>query len=115
MVASECLRVFYILDSLPNDSLAMVEGKMLQNIMLQHFEGSVFEDGRIATNYIPVRLKISFESAKPFNLVTQVPHQPNADDCGCFAIYFAKKFLADPLATMSIIKVISAISLTELN
>ena len=96
MVVSERLRVFYILDSLPKDILAG-EGEKPQNILLKHFEGTIFEDGRITTYYVPV------------------PHQPNRNDCGCFTIYFAKEFLADPLATMSIIKVILGISLTELN
>lgn len=98
MVVSEHPRVFYILDSLPEHLSAMDEGEKLQNILLKHFEGSIFEDGRITTHHVPV------------------PHQPNLIDCGCFTIYFAKKFLADPLATMSIIKVILlAISLTKLN
>jgi Ulp1 family protease len=35
-----------------------------------------------------------------------VPHQDNSKDCGCFTVYFARKFLQDPVATLGIIKVL---------
>ena len=41
--------------------------------------------------------------------MTQVPTQSNYNDCGCYAIYFAKQFLARPDATLALIKVISII------
>lgn len=37
----------------------------------------------------------------------KVPCQQNGRDCGCFAIYFARRFLQDPVATIGIIKVMS--------
>ena len=40
--------------------------------------------------------------------MSQVPFQTNGKDCGCFLIYFARKFLSDPDATMAIIKVVSS-------
>ena len=36
----------------------------------------------------------------------QVPIQSNLKDCGCFTIFFGKKFLLDPESTMGLIKVI---------
>jgi len=35
-----------------------------------------------------------------------VPLQQNSKDCGCYVIYFAKKFLSDPESTFSLIKVV---------
>lgn len=46
---------------------------------------------------------------------TQVPTQPNFYDCGCYTIFFAKKFLADPDAILALIKVASIISYVNLN
>ena len=40
--------------------------------------------------------------------MSQVPFQTNGKDCGCFLIYFARKFLSDPDATIAIIKVVSS-------
>ena len=40
------------------------------------------------------------------HLMKQVPLQENSKDCGCFAIYFAKKFLLGPDSTIDLIKVI---------
>jgi len=34
-----------------------------------------------------------------------VPLQTNSNDCGCFLIYFAKKFFSNPEATMTLIRV----------
>jgi hypothetical protein len=48
--------VFHILDSLQDD-VAMVarrEGKRLQNILLKHFEGATFMEGRLNTNMAEV-------------------------------------------------------------
>jgi Ulp1 family protease len=47
--------------------------------------------------------------------MVKVPEQPNGKDCGCFTIFFAKKFLSDPNTTMAIVKVVLFISSTELN
>jgi Ulp1 family protease len=38
--------------------------------------------------------------------VCQVPHQQNTHDCGCFTIYFARRFFQDPISTLEIIKVV---------
>jgi hypothetical protein len=37
------IRVFHILDSLPNGSLATKEENQLQSILLKHFEGAAFK------------------------------------------------------------------------
>lgn len=40
------------------------------------------------------------------NPIAQVPQQPNKNDCACFTIYFAQKFMHNPEDTMSLIKVV---------
>lgn len=72
-------------------------------ILLNHYEDETFKDGRIATNVAKV-IHISFYL--PFiDRITQVPYQPNGKDCGCFVIYFGKRFLQNPDGTMAVIKV----------
>jgi Ulp1 family protease len=39
----------------------------------------------------------------------QVPLQSNSNDCGCFAIYFAKKFFSNPDSTIALIKVVGMV------
>jgi hypothetical protein len=51
---NEHLRAFHILDSLPSDFEGKKEVKQLQMIMLNHFEGETFKEGRIATNVAKV-------------------------------------------------------------
>jgi hypothetical protein len=106
--------VFHILDSLPNNSLGIKEGRQLQTIMLNHFGGEAFKEGRIRTN-VAKAIHVSFHFHHPSaNPIAQVPHQLNSKDCGCFAIYFARKFFSNPDATMALIKVISSIYLKDL-
>ena len=83
----------------------MQEGKQLQNILLQYFEDVAFQDGRITVHAAQVISLISLLFINLFNAI-QVPHQPNTKDCGCFMIYFAKKFFQEPDITMAIIKVV---------
>lgn len=47
---TNCSSVFHILDSLRDGSSVSKEGKLLQTILLKHFEGIPFVEGRIATN-----------------------------------------------------------------
>jgi len=35
-----------------------------------------------------------------------VPRQNNSSDCGCFAVFFGKKFFNDPEATMALVRVV---------
>jgi hypothetical protein len=51
---NEYLRVFHILDSLPNNSIGKREANQLQRILLNHFEGETFKEGRISTNVAKV-------------------------------------------------------------
>lgn len=104
---SETLRVFHILDSLPEDSLAVKEAKQLQIILLKHYQGATFKEGRITTNIAQV-ISFILHHLLIYSLA-QVPHQLNNKDCGCFTIYFAKKFLTHPDATIALLKVISSI------
>ena len=97
-------RVLHILDSLPTSSPATIEAQQLQAIFLKHFENAVFQEGRVATNVAQVFHLGSFINFD-WSSYTQVPHQGNGKDCGCFAIYFARKFLQDPVTTLRIIKV----------
>ena len=50
-----------------------------------------------------------FNLKLPIHSVIQVPQQLNFKDCGCFTIYFAKKFFNDPESTMALVKVQSII------
>ena len=40
--------------------------------------------------------------------------QPNSKDCGCFVVYFGKKFFNDPMGTVAVIKVRFSISFCSL-
>jgi hypothetical protein len=51
---SEYFSVFHILDSLRDNSWPATEGKQLQTILLKHFDGTAFMEGRIATNFAQV-------------------------------------------------------------
>jgi len=83
----------HVLDSLPDKSSPAIEAERLQMIFLEHFKPATFQLGRVGVN------------------LAQVPHQENGNDCGCFCIYFARRFFQDPVATLAIIKVVSCISL----
>lgn len=79
------------------------EARKLQFILLKHFDGLNFKEDHIVANSVKV---ISYHNY--LSLIdgsTKVPWQPNSNDCGCFLIYFAKKFFSDPLSTMAVIKV----------
>jgi Ulp1 family protease len=102
---SKFCRILHILDSLPNEPLAMQAGKQLQNILLQYFEDVTFQDRRITVHAAQVIPLISLLFFNLFNAI-QVPLQPNTKDCGCFMIYFAKKFFENPDITMAIMKVV---------
>jgi hypothetical protein len=95
--------VFHILDSLPTNTPTKKEARRLQIIFLKHFDGRKFEEGHIVTNAAMV---ISYHICHSLiDDIIKVPWQPNSYDCGCFLIYFAKKFYSDPLSTMAVIKV----------
>lgn len=79
----------------------------LQKIILKHFENAAFEKGRIAFNVAQVGPALFFFQYTLIHQNKQVPCQPNGNDCGCFLIYFAKKFFSNPAETMAIIKVTS--------
>jgi hypothetical protein len=49
-VDTEQLRTFHILDSLRNNSSGKKEEETLQKLLLKHFEGKSYENGRITTN-----------------------------------------------------------------
>lgn len=83
----------------------MQAGKQLQNILLQYFEDVTFQDRRITVHAAQVIPLISLLFFNLFNAI-QVPLQPNTKDCGCFMIYFAKKFFENPDITMAIMKVV---------
>lgn len=51
---SEYTSVFHILDSLPPPGRGRRETSQLQKILLRHFEGAAFEEGRIKTNFAEV-------------------------------------------------------------
>ena len=99
----DVISVLYILDSFRIDSLANEEGRQLQTILLQHFEGESFKEGRISTNVAKVIL--FFLSNNHYLIDFQVPIQHNTKDCGCFLIYFARKFFQNPGTTLELIKV----------
>jgi hypothetical protein len=40
--------VFYILDSLRTDSRGLREGKQIQSVLLNHFDGQIFNEDRMA-------------------------------------------------------------------
>jgi Ulp1 family protease len=63
-----------------------------------------YEPGRISANVAQVAFFI-FHPWELINNMSQVPHQKNSKDCGCFLIYFATKFMLDPEATLAIMKV----------
>jgi len=48
------VRVFHILDSLPNGFQGKREAERLQKILLKHFEDVSFEEDRITTNFAEV-------------------------------------------------------------
>ena len=75
----------------------------MQNILLQYFDGENFKAGRISTN-VPQVIK-PFAMNLLINIRNQVPQQNNGKDCACFTIYFTRKFLLNPQATMPVIKV----------
>lgn len=54
-ILSQHFRIFHILDSMPNNSRARSEVKQLQNILLKHFEGVFFKEGRIAAHLAQVK------------------------------------------------------------
>jgi len=56
VIFTESIRVFHILDSLQGDIVAKIEGKMLQKILLNHFEDAVFSEDRITVNIAQVSL-----------------------------------------------------------
>ena len=110
-VTDQRLRAFHILDSLPNSSSGNEEASRLQTIFLKHFDNVAFKRDRIACNVARV---IAVALYSPLiNPKHQVPCQPNGTDCGCFLIYFAKKFLSDPIATLALIKVVLSISFMD--
>ena len=94
----------------------MKEAKQLQIILLKNFEEVAFKEGRITTNIPSVITLVSlYTHSWLIHLMTQVPQQWNSKDCGCFMIYFAKKFLSHPDAVIALIKVVLSISSSELN
>src|SRR5277367_1011024 len=95
---------FHILDLLAGQTAGHREATCLQNILLKHFEGAVFKQGRIKTNVAQVNPSLS-TLFFIHSLNIQVPKQPNANDCGCFLIYFTKRFFSNPQETLTIIKV----------
>lgn len=52
------ISVFHILDSLPNNTLGKREASQLQKIILKHFEGAAFKEGRIMINVAQVSFNI---------------------------------------------------------
>jgi hypothetical protein len=52
--------VLHILDSMSNNSRSTRETKQLQCIMLKHFEGENFKEGRIAANVAQVNSFVYF-------------------------------------------------------
>ena len=51
---ANCGSVFHILDALRESPHAKKEGKLLQTILLKHFEGTTFLESRVATNVAQV-------------------------------------------------------------
>ena len=85
--------------------------------MLRLFENEPFRKGWIAQNMAQVFL-FFFQNILIYqesNVMIQVPLQPNSKDCGCFAVYFAKKFFENPDSTLTLIKVCLFISSSYLN
>jgi len=54
LTLNKSIRIFHILDSLPTGNLGRREATQLQNILLKHFEGAAFEQGRITINLAQV-------------------------------------------------------------
>ena len=51
---TNCGSVFHILDSLRESPQAKKEGKLLQTVLLKHFEGTTFLESHVATNVAQV-------------------------------------------------------------
>jgi hypothetical protein len=111
-VDTEQLRTFHILDSLRNNSSGKKEEETLQKLLLKHFEGKSYEKGRITTNI--AEAIFFFIHHFHFHQLKQVPCQENLKDCACFTIFFGKKFLSNPDATMGLLKVNSYLQSDDL-
>ena len=95
---------FHILDSLSSTSQGIKESKQLQAILLKHFPGQKYADSRLTTN-VPKVFSFSLANNSWLQSISQVPAQLNSKDCACFTIYFGKKFIQNPHATLALIKV----------
>lgn len=73
---------------------------------MKYFQNATFDPRRISTNVAQVVL-IYIPSLFLVNMKSQVPLQTNLRDCGCFLIYFARKFISRPKDVLEIIKVLS--------
>jgi hypothetical protein len=61
---------------------------------------------RVASPPIMLRQFLIFIYLFFIHVPKQVPIQANLKDCGCFTVYFAKKFFLSPDSTVALIKVI---------
>jgi hypothetical protein len=92
------------LDSIQNHSSGKTEGERIQRLLLKHHNGKTFREDRVSVNL--AKASSQFMYLFFIHEMKQVPLQANSKDCGCFTIYFAKKFFSSPDSTMALIKVI---------
>jgi hypothetical protein len=83
---------------------ASEETARLQKIFEQHYDGKPFKQGWLMSN-VP-KVSTMFPSLLlSIHPRRQVPLQSNSNDCGCFTMYFGKKFFQSPDSTLASLKV----------
>ena len=74
-ILSKPLRIFHILDSLPDNSTGVKETNQLQRIFLNHFEGAAFKRHHITTNIAQVIPLVSLPSVISSNHSGALPNK----------------------------------------